>query len=322
VTLLTAISRFESERGHRERKINTGGNNVRKYLVKFGSASVFSIAALLSVNAAIGQEGNLRINKIAQENENLSCVEWAKQASVDDRTIFTSIFTSKLLAGGYGTYQTLDRSSPQITNIRDSSPDAYSHTDFGPEGTLFDVAKNEYETSEAYLKRRFVIWSKILNKNGNSLFIPNKFIEFAYDADAQMMALQSNSLPIGMPGDVPAAKFAEYDASRGKSSYSKNYEYYILSNDDFVRQFSHDGKNHPKIMVSPDVAREIKNNGMIKLKLKSPIFDSANLPVAFERSTSLPEYRHIGFDRSLFVKVECAVLTTPSGKFFDLKALS
>lgn len=276
----------------------------------FASAISLNIVFGVTAVASQAQEGPLQS---ADASEMPGCLDWARTRPASEDRRLIDVFNNPRLGG---VYETLNRENPPIVAGRELGYPSTSYVI-----NLHDVPKDEFETTEEYLQRRQAVWEDIVGRDARSLTIGHERLDFTYSADQHAMTVQVPFAEISSPSDdyPPAIRFSNTFVNLGSSSLSNDY--YISASSGFFRRFVSDsGRDIAPLVIPMDgaAARDLNSSGILRLRFRSPVFRSNRLPAAFRRGVFLEHLRHTGNWNVIYANLECAVLATAGGAYYDL----
>lgn len=258
----------------------------------------------------------------ASEVNSRACLDWARtRPSSEDRRLI-SVFASRDLSGSV--YGSFDENNPPIASAINKTKSKYLANRYIFD--LFDLPKDKFETTSEYLVRRQSAWSKILFDKPINLTIGNKRFDFNYNADTQNMVITAKFGDLRMDSSIreipPALRFHSTFVRQRMSSES--IDYFISVSSKILGRFesnSFNGYRPITISMSVAEARDVSSSGALFLKFYSPLFKDPRRPAAFQEAVEVEEMRHMGIDNTIFGDLECAVIGTAGGLYYDLLVL-
>ena len=220
-----------------------------------------------------------------------SCIDWAKTSPRSEDRLFIDLFENPALGR---VYQTFDSDNPPIRGVRS----LYS---------LYDIPKDEFETTAEYLRRRQNFWESAVGAGERSLTIGHQRLRFDYDADGRTMKVSAKSGELNDGDDLPVAiRFSGIEPS----VWTREGYYISASNGFFDRLNYRSPRNAREVLITMDATagREVKSSGFLRLRFRLPIFRSPSLPVALKWDDM----------KVIHADLDCAVLTTAGGAYYDL----
>ena len=217
-----------------------------------------------------------------------SCIDWARTSPRSEDRLFIDLFENPALGR---VYQTFDSDNPPIRGVRS----LYS---------LYDIPKDEFETTAEYLRRRQNFWQSAVGAGERSLTIGHQRLRFDYDADGRTMKVSAPWMEKAGDDGLPVAIRFSGNEPMGEG-------YYISASNGFFGLLSNYSlRNAREVLITMDATagREVKSSGFLRLRFRLPIFHSPSLHVALE----------IGSTKIIHADLECAVLTTAGGAYYDL----
>ena len=225
-----------------------------------------------------------------------SCIDWAKTSPRSEDRLFIDLFENPALGL---VSQTFDLDNPPIERAR-----YFGHSFYNP---LYDIPKDEFETTAEYLRRRQNFWESAVGAGERSLTIGHQRLRFDYDADGRTMKVSAKSGELNDGDDLPVAiRFSGIEPS----VWTREGYYISASNGFFDRLNYRSPRNAREVLITMDATagREVKSSGFLRLRFRLPIFRSPSLPVALKWDDM----------KVIHADLDCAVLTTAGGAYYDL----
>lgn len=302
--------------------LDESGQNLQLALGETPAANIFSTSPS-SAPRLVSASGSGPVNVPTPQREN--CIDWARGPTVSEDRRLIDIFSNPALTGSV--YNTFNRDNPPIdspASVQSTIIGGLQYRDRSYIYKLFDVPKNEFETTAQYLDRRRSFWSRLLGESGHVVHIGHRRLSFGYDADAQTMMVNSVfDERLLVIGDGPRGlRFSNNHVQQGRDTVFNAY--YVQTSRDLFARMETDRvspySDYRPIVIRMDgeAARDVDASGFLKLKIRLPIFRSPEQPTAMRESTFVERVRAAGHTNSIHSDLQCAVLVTAGGRYYDL----